>query len=264
MVHRMPRTFFLPAVYPLLMALMVSMLASTQAASFLEKLGLKKTGKAGALVELTEEQMVSGLREALAKGVEHAVSQLGKTDGFFKDVAVFIPVPESLQKVERGLRVAGQGALVDDFLLTMNRAAEKAVPAAASVLADSVRSLSIAEAKSILNSTNSAATDYFRRTSETALRERFLPIVKSATETAGVTGAYKKMLGRVEGTGSGVLGGLAAGLLKKDMLDVDAYVTGKAMEGLFHKIAEQEKALRENPAARGTDLLRKVFGSLKP
>lgn len=236
----------------------------SHAASFLDKLGLKKSPKAGSILELSEEQAVSGLREALAKGVQHAVTNLGRPDGFLKDVAVRIPLPESLEKFEKGLRLAGQGPLVDDFVSTMNKAAEKAVPEAAAVLADSVRSLTLAEAKSILTSTNTAATDFFRRTSETNLHARFLPIVRQATDTAGATGAYKRMMGKMESGGLGSLGGLAGSFVNKDALDVDGYVTRKALNGLFVKIADQERLLRENPAARTTELLQKVFGSIKP
>lgn len=235
-----------------------------QGANFFEKLGLKPGAKSGSLAELTQEQMVGGLREALARGVQHAVTNLGKSDGFLKDAAVKIAVPESLEKVERGLRAAGQGALVDDFVLTMNQAAEKAVPVAASVLADAIRALTLDEARAILTSTNTAATDYFKRTSQTQLQEKFLPIVKQATESAGVTAAYKKMTGKSGGSGAlGNLGSLAGSFLNKDALDVDGYVTRKALDGLFLKIAEQEKLLRENPAARSTDLLKQVFGALK-
>lgn len=151
---------------------------------------------------------------------------------------------------------------MDEFLTTMNRAAEQAVPEAAAVLADAVRQLTLSEAKAILRGTNSAATDYFRRSSETNLHARFLPLVKKATESAGVTGAYKQLIGRAGIAGGATRGGLTAGLFRQDDLDLDAYVTRKATDGLFVKIAEEEKRLRENPASRSTDLLRKVFGAV--
>jgi hypothetical protein len=151
-----------------------------------------------------------------------------------------------------------QEKLADEFVTTMNRAAEQAVPAAAAVLGEAVKQMSIADAKAILTGTNNAATHYFRRTSETNLQARFLPIVKVATEKAGVTSAYKRM---AEKAGGG-FGGLGGNLLSKEMPDLDAYITQKGLDGLFLKIAEQEKQIRENPVARTTDLLQKVFGAV--
>jgi hypothetical protein len=213
------------------------------------------------LTALSQDQMVGGLKEALGKGVQQAIATLGKPDGFLNDVKVKIPMPESLQKVEKTLRALRQDKLADEFVTTMNRAAEQAVPEAAAVLGDSVKQMSIADAKSILTGTNNAATQYFRRTSETNLHTRFLPIVKAATQKAGVTGAYKRMTEKASG-GLGGLGGLGGGLLGKQAPDLDDYVTRKALDGLFLKIAEQEKQIRENPVARTTDLLQKVFGAV--
>ena len=211
-----------------------------------------------ALGGLTQDQMVGGLKEALGKGIQQAIGTLGKPDGFLKDAGVKIPMPASLQKVEKTLRTLGQDKLAEEFVTTMNRAAEQAVPEAAAVLGDSVKQMSIADAKSILTGTNNAATQYFRRTSETNLHTRFLPIVKAATEKAGVTSAYKRMADKV----GGGLGGFGGNFLGKEMPDLDSYVTRKALDGLFLKIAEQEKQIRENPVARTTDLLRKVFGAV--
>lgn len=205
------------------------------------------------LAALSQEQLVGGLKEALGKGVEQAVASLGKADGFLKDAKVKIPMPESLQKVEKTLRALRQEKLADEFVTTLNRAAEQAVPEAAAVLGDSVKQMSIADAKSILTGTNNAATQYFRRTSETNLYARFLPIVKNATEKTGATSAYKNMMGKASFAGS---------FLGPDAGDIDAYVTRKTLDGLFLKIAEQEKLIRENPVARTTDLLQKVFGAV--
>lgn len=220
--------------------------------------GSQTSVNSAALGGLSQDQMVGGLKEALGKGVQQAVASLGKTDGFLKDVNVKIPMPESLQKVEKALRTLRQDKLADEFVTTMNRAAEQAVPEAAAVLGDSVKQMSIADAKSVLTGTNNAATQYFRRTSETNLHARFLPIVKAATEKTGVTGAYKRMTDQA----GGGLGGLGGSLLGKQAPDLDDYVTRKTLDGLFIKIAEQEKMIRENPAARTTDLLQKVFGAI--
>jgi len=235
-------------------------------ASFLERLGLKKnkptapSAEAGIGSLLTQDQMVGALKDALASGVKTAVASLGKSDGFLKDVKVKIPIPDDLQKIDKAARAVGQGKLVDDFVITMNRAAEQAVPEAAAVLGETVKKMSIADARSILTGTNNAATLYFRRTSETNLHARFLPIVKAATENAGVTGAYKRMTDKAGGGSLGRFGGFGSNLLGMEAPDLDDYVTRKALDGLFQKIAAQEKLIRENPVARTTDLLQKVFG----
>lgn len=219
--------------------------------------GQPATG-ASALSGLSQDQMVNGLKEALGKGVQQAIATLGKPDGFLQDAHVKIPMPESLQKVEKTLRTLRQDKLADEFVTTMNRAAEQAVPESAAVLGESVKQMSVADAKTILTGTNNAATQYFRRTSETNLHARFLPIVKAATEKAGVTGAYKRMTDKA----SGGFGGLGSGLLGKETPDLDNYITRKTLDGLFLKIAEQEKQIRENPVARTSDLLQKVFGAV--
>src|SRR5262245_20597608 len=239
----------------ILIVSLFSVASSARAADLLDQLGLKRA--TGSVAGLSNDQMISGLKEALAKGVQHAVTNLGKSDGFLKDAQVKIPLPSSLKKVERTLRTLGQDQLADEFITTMNRAAEQAVPEAASVLGDAVKQMTLADAKAILTSTNTAATDYFRRTSTTNLHERFLPIVKAATEKVGVTAAYRRM------TDKAGLGGFGASLLGKESLDIDDYVTRKALDGLFIKIAEQEKLIRENPAARTSELLQKVFGAVK-
>jgi hypothetical protein len=250
-----------PRPLPVLVFLLVCGLrADLRAADFLERLGLKQAASSAsaAATGLSQEQVLGGLREALASGVQHAVTNLGRADGFLKDVNVRIPLPSALQSTEKALRRLGQQQLADQFITTMNRAAEQAVPEAAAVLADSVRQMSVADAKAILTSTNTAATEYFKRTSETNLFTRLLPIVKKTTGDVGVTAAYKQMVDKV----SGGFGGFASSFLKPETLDLDSYVTHKALDGLFLKIADQEKLIRENPAARATDVLQKVFGSI--
>lgn len=210
---------------------------------------------------LTEVQMVDGLKEALGKGVQDAVASLGHAGGFLDNPEVRIPMPQDLQRVENVLRKLHQDALADEFVTTMNRAAEQAVPQAAGVLGDSVKQMSIADAKSILLGTNNAATQYFRRTSETNLHARFLPIVKAATEKAGVTSSYKRMTDMAGGALGG-FGGFGESLLGLKAPDLDDYITSKTLDGLFLKIAEEEKMIRDNPVARTTELLQKVFGAV--
>lgn len=234
---------------------------------FKSKPATETAGATAALAGLSQDQLVGGLKEALGKGVQQAIASLGKPDGFLKDVRVKIPMPESLQKAEKALRALHQDKYADEFVETMNRAAEQAVPEAAGVLGDSLKQMSIADAQSILKGTNNAATQYFRRTSGTNLHARLLPIVKAATEKAGVTGAYKRMVDKAGSSlsglgGLGSLGGVGGNLLGKDSLDIDSYVTRKSLDGLFLRIAEQEKQIRENPVARTTDLLQKVFGAV--
>lgn len=253
--------------------LIAALINQASGADFFERLGFGKkkssettaeAGKQPDLSGLTEAQVVAGLKEALGKGVEASVARLGKEDGFLKDIAVRIPMPEKLQKVERVLRTARQDRLADEFVTTMNRAAEKAVPQAAAVLGDALKQMTLTDAKAILVGTNNAATAYFRRTSETNLQARFLPIVREATEQAGVTRVYKQMLDKARGGSFGNFGSLGADLLGggDDGMDLDAYVTSKSLDGLFVKIAEEEKRVRESAAARTTDLLQKVFGVL--
>jgi hypothetical protein len=220
-------------------------------------LGGKSSGGSSNLVSkasaLTTGEIASGLKEALAKGVEKAVSSLGQTNGFLGNVDVKIPMPEKLADIEKGLRMMKQDKYADEFVATMNHAAEAAVPEASAIIGDAIRSMTIEDAKNILNGPDDAATQYFRKAGEPRLREKFLPIVKQATEKAGVTAAYKKLTGKA---------GFMADFLKKENLDVDKYVTDKALDGLFKMVAVEEKEIRKNPMARTTDLLKKVFGSV--
>jgi hypothetical protein len=226
-------------------------------------------GQASAsLTVLSQDQMAQGLREALGKGLQQAISQLGRDGGFLTNFNVKIPMPASLQKVESALRTMKQDQLVDNFVITMNHAAEQAVPEAGSVFADALKQMSIEDAKSILSGPSDAATQYFQRTTQTNLYAKFYPIVKKATENAGVTAAYKNLMDKANvGNLTQKLGGLG-GLLgsspvAQDTTDIDAYVTNKAMDGLFKMVAEEEKQIRQNPVARTTDLLQKVFGAVK-
>jgi hypothetical protein len=247
-------------ITPILSALALLIAATADAASLFEKLGLTSpsTNATPTLTTvLSQDEIAGGLKEALSKGVQRAVSTLGKEDGFLKDAAVKIPMPENLRKVERTLRMLRQDQLADEFVTTLNRAAEQAVPEAAAVLGDAVKKMTLTDAQAILTSTNNAATAYFRRTSETNLYERFLPIVQKTTADAGVTGAYKKMVEKAS------FGGFSAGsLLGQDTANLDSYVTRKTLDGLFLKIGQEEQQIRANPVARTTDLLQKVFGAV--
>lgn len=212
---------------------------------------LRGTGDSGQLSGLTAAEMDGGLKEALAVGAERAINGLGRSGGYLNDPAVRIPLPGALQKTEKALRLIGQGAAVDEFVTTVNRAAERAVPQASRIVGNAIRGMTIGDAREILTGPDDAATRYFRGKTTDDLTAAMLPIVGRATESAGVTRAYKGMLDKA-GPASSLIGG---------SLDLDAYVTEKTLDGLFLKLADEERAIRTNPVARSTDLLKKVFGA---
>ena len=205
------------------------------------------------LADLSTDQVTRGLKEALAKGLQQAVGSLGHSGGFMTNLNVKIPMPEKLQTLEKTLRALHQDKYADDFIATMNQAAEQAVPAAAEVFTGSLSKMTVDDARKILKGPDNAATQFFRQTNEKELKDRFLPIVQKATASTGVTAAYKQILDRAK---------IASPFLSSTAVDVDGYVTDKAMDGLFTMVAAEEKRIRENPLARTTDLLKSVFGSL--
>jgi hypothetical protein len=198
----------------------------------------------------TMAETASALRLALSQGVESATGRLGRKDGFNAANAVRIPVPQDLRKTEEILRKLGQGRYVDDFVTSLNRAAEQAVPEASAIFATAIRQLTISDAVNIIKGPEDAATRYFQQRSTDRLRTLFRPVVSQATDSVGVTRTYKNMLGKA---------GSLHGLLSEDAVDLDGYVTGKAIDGLFLYISEEEKRIRENPLVRGAELLQTVF-----
>jgi hypothetical protein len=238
--------FAYPAIGLLILALAMAAGAQTKRAKTVKP-------KPKTVAAVTNDEIVFGLKDALSNGVTHAISELGRQGGYYNNPRVKIPMPGALQPVEKALRFLKQDDLVDDFVVAMNRAAEQAVVEGTLVFADSIRQMTIQDAKNILSGPKDAATQYFRRTSEEKLREKFLPIVKTSTEEMGVTAQYKKLMQKG--------GGLAALTGQKDF-DIDKYVTEKALDGLFLMIADEEKRIRENPLARTTTILQKVFGSV--
>lgn len=206
------------------------------------------------LQNLSTDQISAGLKEAIATGLTRAIASLGRTNGFLTNATVRIPMPQNLVKIEQSMRKIGQDALADEFVTAMNRAAEQAVPAATEVFVDSLKQMTIADAQNLLLSTNqTAATEYFRRTTTNLLTTKFLPIVQNATTNAGVTRAYKDLLNKAP---------VLTKLFGNTNLDIDEYVTRKSLDGLFTLVAEEEKRIRENPQARVTALLEKVFGAI--
>lgn len=211
-------------------------------------------GGGAASAALSNQDITAGLKEALAKGAQSAVSSLGRSDGFLGNDSVRIPLPEQLQTVDKVLRTLGQERYTDEFVTTMNRAAESAVPEASAILGDAIRRMTVEDAQNILNGPDDAATQYFRKVGEERLTSRFRPIVSEATSKAGVTSSYKQVIDSAGG---------AASLINADAMDLDGYVTSKALDGLFTMIAVEEKSIRDNPAARTSELLKKVFGAAR-
>jgi hypothetical protein len=239
----------------LFVPLIVGLSLTTVEAGWMDWLNTKPTGTnapAISMAALTQDEMIAGLKQALSQGVEKAVADLGRADGFLKNLDVKIPMPDSLKHVEQGLRMVKQDKFADDFIATMNHAAEKAVPESAKIFADAISKMSLDDAKAILNGPDDAATQYFQKTSETQLTEKMLPIVKQATEQTGATAAYKQLMQQANPVTQ---------FMKQDLLDLDKYVTRKALDGLFKMVAAEEKSIRQNPLARSTDLLKKVFGA---
>lgn len=215
-------------------------------------LGGGKSNTLTGVSALPVEELTRGLKEALAQGTEKAIKNLGTTNGFLGNASVKIPMPQKFQQIESGLRAMKQDKYADEFISTMNHAAEAAVPEASPIIGDAIREMTVADAQSLLNGPDDGATQYFRKVSEKRLKEKMLPIVKEATQKAGVTAAYKNLTSKA---------GFMASFVQKEGLDVDQYVTDRAFDGIFKMIAVEEKEIRKNPQARGTDLLKKVFGS---
>lgn len=192
----------------------------------------------------------AGIKEALAVGTERAVASLGRENGYFGNAAVKIGMPSSLQKVAEVARMAGYQKQVDEFVLSMNRAAEAAAPLAASIFGDAIRAMTLEDVRGILTGGDTAATEFFRRKTHDKLYAAFRPVVSRQVDQVGTTRAYKAMIGRYE----------AVPMVGKQSLDLDHYVTEKSLAGLFTMVGQEEKKIRTNPAARTTDLLKKVFG----
>jgi hypothetical protein len=205
------------------------------------------------IADITNADAASGLKQALTDGSAAAVKLLGTENGYFANPKVKIPLPPSLQKIESGLRMMGMKKQADELVLSMNRAAEAAAPEAKQLLVDAVKKMSVQDAKTILTGGDTAATDYFRRTTQAQLTQRFLPIVKKATDRVGLAQQYNSLAGQ----------GVALGLVKQDDASIETYVTRKALDGLYLMIAEQEKSFRQNPVGASSAIVKKVFGALR-
>ncbi len=214
--------------------------------------GAATLAQAAGLDAISSGDASAGVKEALAKGADFAVASLGQQNGFLGNAKVKIPLPGSLQKAEKGLRMLGMGKQADELVNTMNHAAENAVAEAKPILSDSIKKMSVQDAKGILTGGDDSVTQYFKRSSSEQLTQKFMPIVKAATGKLQLAEQYNAYAGKAA----------SLGLIDSKDADLDAYVTQKAMDGLFLMIAEEEKKLRANPVAAGSALLKKVFGAL--
>ena len=205
------------------------------------------------LSDLSNADASKGLKAALEKGALSAVSILGAQDGFLGNDQVRIPLPGFLNDAAGLLRTFGQGNRLDELLTAMNRAAEQAVPMAKGLLMDAVRTMSLTDAKGILTGGQTAVTSFFEDKTRSALGTKFLPIVTQATEKVGLVDKYNQLAGKAA----------SMGLMNKDDANIQQYVTGKTLDGLYFMIAEEEKKIRANPVGYGSAILSKVFGALK-
>ena len=210
----------------------------------------KGLGVGGQGSGLSDAKIGSGLKEALQIGTENAVSLTGKTDGYFMNQVIKILMPEKLKTFEKGLRAVGYGPQIDEFVLSMNRSAEKAAPFAKQIFWDAIGEMTFDDVRKILSGNDTAATDYFKGKTTNRLTDTFKPIVSNSMNEVGVTRQYKELVGRYE----------SIPFVKKESFDLDQYVVSKALGGLFHMVGEEEKKIRTNPTARTTDLLKEVFG----
>jgi len=227
--------------------ILLILLAATPASAQLDK--LLQLPKSGASASLSDAKIGDGLKQALQVGTEKAVGPTGKTDGYFANAAIKILMPERLHTVEQGLRAVGQGAQVDEFVLSMNRAAERAAPAAKNIFWNAIGAMSFDDARRILQGPSTAATEYFKEKTTDKLASAFGPVVSSAMNEVGVTRQYKQLVGAAHGLP----------FMSVEAFDLDHYVVGKALDGLFHVVGEEEQKIRANPMARTTPLLKEVF-----
>lgn len=227
---------------PLYQTAITVSLAVTTSAAFALSLG-----------DLSNQDASSGLKAALQKGADVAVSKLGVENGFLNNDKVKIGLPSVLDKAMPLLRMTGQGQKLDDLVVSMNHAAEQAVPLAKPLLLNAVKSMSVTDAKNILTGGDTSVTDFFKQKTSAQLGEKFLPIVKGVTDRNGLSAQYNTVMGQVGKTG----------MVPAQQSTVEGYVTQRALDGLYTIIGEEEKAIRQDPVGAGSAIIGKVFGALK-
>lgn len=210
-------------------------------------------GSSAGIGSLSETETSDGLKLALNQGVAKAVDLLGATDGFMGNKEVKIPLPDTLKKVEKGMRMVGMDKHADALILKMNRAAEQAVPEAKALLVSAIKQMSLTDAKNILTGPQDAATQYFKKTTSSEMAAKFLPIVQKATENVQLANTYNKYAEV----------GSKFGLIKKEDANLNQYVTQKALDGVYLMIAKEEAAIRKDPLGQASSVLKKVFGAVK-
>ncbi len=203
---------------------------------------------------LDDTTIVKGLKEALATGTERAVTEVARPNGYFGNPLIKILLPDKVQRAADMLAAVGYQKQVNEFVLSMNRAAEAAAPQAAAFFGDAIRQMTVEDARGILMGGDTSATQFFEKKIRTKLFDSFKPVVSNSMEQVGTVRSYKEMMGSYDNLPM-------ASMLGVPSLDLNSYVTNKALDGLFTMVGQEEKKIRTNPAARTTDLLRTVFGS---
>jgi hypothetical protein len=239
------------SIFSLLICCLVVFLSSTSQAANANLDWLNNKLKTASSTKLNETQIGSGLKEALQVGIQKTIKLLGKQDGYLANQDVKILLPKNMQSLEPTLRKIGFGPQIDEFTLSMNRAAEKAAPLAADIFSSAITNMSFDDAKKILDGSNTAASDYLRSATYSKLLEAFKPSVTKAMNEFAVTKKYEEISGKVKTLP--FMNKLAGDT------DITGYVSAKALDGLFKVLSQQEANIRTNPAARATDLLKKVF-----
>ena len=201
-------------------------------------------------VTLSDTKIGEGLKEALKIGIQNAVQKTGRVDGYYKNEAIKISIPDKLKTLEEGLRFIGMGKYLDDLVLSMNRSAEKAAPLASGIFIDAIFDMSIDDAQKLLNGSDTAATDYLKAKVSLKLKDAFRPIIKKSLEENQVVKKYNEVMGQYQGIPFAK---------KMPMFDPQEYVLNKALDGLFYVLGQEEANIRKNPQARVTDLLKQVF-----
>jgi hypothetical protein len=211
---------------------------------------IKAQGAQNAASDLSTDKITAGLREALRVSTSRAVAATGRPDGFLKNPSIKIQLPDKIRSARTGLRLVGMGPQLDELEVGMNRAAEQAAPKAKQIFLDALMKMTISDARNILKGSDTAATEYFRDKSSADLMTTFKPIVHTAMQNVGVVRQYNQIMQN----------SMAAPLMQNRNFDLDNYVVGKTLDGLFFMLGEEEKRIRKDPAAQTTDLLREVFG----
>lgn len=237
---------FLPALLVLIICLLA---ASPAQAGLRDRITKALNDRNDGSGELDTNTIAAGLKEALSVGTRNSVTQVSKADGYFGNQLIRIAAPEKIEKIEKVMRRAGMGRHVDQFILSMNRAAEKAAPQALDFFVAAVKEMTIPDAVAILRGNDTAATAYLKSKTVDRIYGAFKPVVTAAMNDVGVTRSFKEMMDKAG----------AIPLLKKEVVDLDHYVTTKALDGLFTMVGQEEQKIRKDPAARVTELLKKVF-----